>query len=473
MEHQSQFKAADIPGSSKANQGLLTAHINEHKLECAIALLADEALGWWETTTLTTPVEKVTWEFFVAELKKKYISEQYLVERRKKFLYLKQGNKPIEQYVSEFCKYCKYGSEYIKTEKWKCQKFVDGLNEVLCLMFTALGIEDFQELLNRAIAMEAKMMAPKKKKGDSHRSEKRTSSENRSQWQSKRQRYQRDGPSNYSSAQKSNFVPRPQVSSKTVALGASTFSTGNIRQGTGCGGLPPTREVEFKIEIQPGVRPVSITPYRMAPMELKELHKQLQELQDKGFIRPSSSPWGALVLFVKKKDGSMRIHAKHLRIVLQTLWDKQLYAKFSKCEFWLEEVTFLGHVISAAGIKVDPKKIQSIMDWRPQKNVSEKDVPFVWSENQQKSFDQLKQVLMNPPVLVQPESRKNFTVYSDASHIGLGCVLMQDGKNDLNLRQRRWMELLKDYDLVIDYHLEKANVVVDALSRKPKLGKKV
>ncbi|KAK8535568.1 hypothetical protein V6N12_057084 [Hibiscus sabdariffa] len=162
----------------------------------------------------------------------------------------------------------------------------------------------------------------------------------------------------------------------------------------------------------------------------------------------------------------------------------------------------------------------------PKNKLLRKDVPFVWSENQQRSFNQLKQVLTNALVLVQPESVKDFTVYSDASHIVLGCVLMQDGKviayasrqlkphevnypthdlelavivfalklwrhylygerchlftdhkslkylltqKDLNLRQHRWMELLKDYDLIIDYHPRRANVVADALSRKPKL----
>ncbi|KAL4346724.1 hypothetical protein GQ457_17G010900 [Hibiscus cannabinus] len=95
---------------------------DEHKLECAIALLADEALSWWETTTLTTLQEKVTWKFFVDEFKKKYISDQYMNDRRTQFLHLKQINKPIEQYVVEFCKYCKYGAEYIKTEKDKCRK---------------------------------------------------------------------------------------------------------------------------------------------------------------------------------------------------------------------------------------------------------------------------------------------------------------------------------------------------------------
>ena len=129
-------------------------------------------------------------------------------------------------------------------------------------------------------------------------------------------------------------------------------------------------------------------------------------------------------------------HAEHLRIVLQTLRDKQLYAKFSKCEFWLREVSFLGHVVSASGIWVDPSKISAILDWKPPRNVSEvrsflglagyyrrfvkgfsmiatpmtrllqKDVKFEWSEKCQKSFDQLKALLTKAPVLVQPESGK-------------------------------------------------------------------
>ncbi|GKF95408.1 hypothetical protein Tco_0288143, partial [Tanacetum coccineum] len=72
-------------------------------------------------------------------------------------------------------------------------------------------------------------------------------------------------------------------------------------------GLPPTRQVEFQIDLVPGAAPVAWAPYRLAPSEMKELSEQLKELSDKGFIRPSSSPWGALVLFVKKKDGSFRM----------------------------------------------------------------------------------------------------------------------------------------------------------------------
>ncbi|KAG8490790.1 hypothetical protein CXB51_014009 [Gossypium anomalum] len=117
-------------------------------------------------------------------------------------------------------------------------------------------------------------------------------------------------------------------------------------------------------------------------------------------------------------------HDKHLRIMLQVLRENELYAKFSKCEFWLREVTFLGHVVSAEGIKVDPHKIEAIMEWKPPR----KGVQFVWTEKRQEAFEKLKKVLTKAPVLIQPESGKDFTVYSDASHVGLGCVLMQDGK---------------------------------------------
>ncbi|KAL0551700.1 hypothetical protein IC582_010789 [Cucumis melo] len=431
-------------------------------------------------------------------------------------------------------------------------------------------------------------------------------------------------------------------------------------------GLPPHREVEFAIELEPGTVPISRAPYRMAPAELKELKVQLQELLDKGFIRPSVSPWGAPVLFVKKKDGSMRLcidyrelnkvtvknryplpriddlfdqlqgatvfskidlrsgyhqlrikdddipktafrsryghyefivmsfgltnapavfmdlmnrvfrefldtfvivfiddiliyskteaeHEEHLRMVLQTLRDNKLYAKFSKCEFWLKQVSFLGHVVSKAGVSVDPAKIEAVTGWTRPSTVSEvrsflglagyyrrfvenfsriatpltqltrKGAPFVWSKACEDSFQTLKQKLVTAPVLTVPDGSGNFVIYSDASKKGLGCVLMQQGKvvayasrqlksheqnypthdlelaavvfalkiwrhylygekiqiftdhkslkyfftqKELNMRQRRWLELVKDYDCEILYHPGKANVVADALSRK-------
>ena len=318
-------------------------------------------------------------------------------------------------------------------------------------------------------------------------------------------------------------------------------------------GLPPEREVEFTIDLIPGTEPISIPPYRMAPAELRELKAQLEELLSKGFIRPSISPWGAPVLFVKKKDGSLRLcidyrqmnrvtirnqyplpridelfdqlqgsrvyskidlrsgyhqlrvqesdvpktafrtryghyeflvmpfgltnapaafmdlmnrvfqpyldrfvivfiddilvysggseeHSEHLRIVLQTLRERQLYAKLSKCQFWLDKVAFLGHVISAEGVSVDPQKIEAVVNWKPPKNVLEvrsflglagyyrkfvegfsriavpltkltrKDVKYDWVDACQRSFEELKNRLTSTPMLALPNGRRSLWI---------------------------------------------------------------
>ncbi|GJW49538.1 putative reverse transcriptase domain-containing protein [Tanacetum coccineum] len=299
-------------------------------------------------------------------------------------------------------------------------------------------------------------------------------------------------------------------------------------------GLPLTRPVEFQIDLIPGAAPVARAPYRLAPFEMKELSEQLKELSDKGFIRRSSSPWGSLVLFVKKKDGSF-----------QMCIDDQELNKLT--------VQFLGHVIDSQGIHVDPAKIESIKDWESPKTPTEirqflglagyyrrfikgfskiaksmtkltqKGVKFDWGDKQEAAFQLLKQKLCSAPILALPEGSEDFVVYCDASHKGLGAVLMQREKvisyasrqlkiheknytthdlelgsvvfslklwrhylygtkctvftdhkslqhilnqKELNMRQHRWLELLNDYDCEICYHPRKANVVADALSRK-------
>ena len=151
-------------------------------------------------------------------------------------------------------------------------------------------------------------------------------------------------------------------------------------------------------------------------------------------------------------------HDTHLRVVLETLRKEQLYAKLSKREFWLREVSFLGHIISEKGIQVDPKKIEVIIEWKPPRNVMEvrsflglagyykrfvkgfsmtaasmtrllqKNVRFEWSEKCQPSFEKLKAFLTEAPVLTQPTYGKEYVIFSDASLNGLGCVLMQEGK---------------------------------------------
>ncbi|GJU61172.1 putative nucleotidyltransferase, ribonuclease H, partial [Tanacetum coccineum] len=119
-------------------------------------------------------------------------------------------------------------------------------------------------------------------------------------------------------------------------------------------------------------------------------------------------------------------HKRHLREVLETLRKEKLYAKFSKCEFWLRKVQFLGHVVGKDGIKVDPAKIESIKKWESPKTLTE--IRSFLRLKQENAFQRLKDCLCKAPILSLPEGNEDFMVYSDASYSGLGCVLMQKGK---------------------------------------------
>jgi hypothetical protein len=147
-------------------------------------------------------------------------------------------------------------------------------------------------------------------------------------------------------------------------------------------------------------------------------------------------------------------HEEHLRLVLQKLRDNQLYAKFNKCEFWLKEVSFLGHVITGGGITMDSGKVRDVLNWelpmtaleirsflglagyyrrfiegfskimKPLTSLLEKDNKFIWSEACQNSFDELRKRLTTAPTLAMLDIPKSFDIYYDASKQGLGCVLI-------------------------------------------------
>ncbi|GJU24558.1 putative reverse transcriptase domain-containing protein [Tanacetum coccineum] len=141
---------------------------------------------------------------------------------------------------------------------------------------------------------------------------------------------------------------------------------------------------------------------------------------------------------------------------------EKLYAKFSKCDFWIRIMQFLGHLIDSQGLHVDPAKIEA------------KNKKYIWGKDQESAFQLLKQKLCEAPILALPEGNDDFVVYCDASHQGLGAVLMQREKHildqkELNTRQRRWLELLADYNCEIRYHTGKANVIADALSLKERI----
>ncbi|KAL4283496.1 hypothetical protein GQ457_16G011840 [Hibiscus cannabinus] len=647
---------------------------DEHKLECVLAVIADEAQQWWETTTLTASTEAITWEFFLNEFKKKYISDYYLAKRRKIFLHLRQDDRLVEQYIHDFFKYYKYEAEYIKTGKVKCGKFIEGLNKDS----EGKRIEGHVRSDKRPRTYFRPHMPPKKVKTtslDSTGGSGRESSYPVCTFCHKkhpaRPCYRQSGacffcgeqghliqdyPANMAKATKAPTTTSPttQYSHGRGPRQATSRASGRTRGSASASNRPTSKapvqvyhvqsredeedpdviagiielhthpfyalvdpvsthsfvitslvdkfklraepntstvtttnplgdsvtinlickncplviqgipfpaylmafpfhefdlilgldwlgqhqawvdcskkrlylrglgersiilmdtkskkqevlicamEGEVKKELKledidtvkeflevfhddlPGLTPIlSIAPYWMAPVELKELKIQLQKLQDKGCIQPSYSPWGAPVLFVKKEDGSMRLcvdyrqlnkvtiknkyhlpriddlfeqlkdasvfskidlrsgyyqmkvkeadipntafrtryghykflvmpfgltnalaafmdvmnrvfrpyldkflvvfiddilvyskseaeHKDYIHVVLRALQDNQLYAKLNKCEFWLSQVSLLGHVISASGIQVDLKKIQTIVEWRSPKNV--------------------------------------------------------------------------------------------------------
>ncbi|GJU81282.1 putative reverse transcriptase domain-containing protein [Tanacetum coccineum] len=348
-------------------------------------------------------------------------------------------------------------------------------------------------------------------------------------------------------------------------------------------GLPLVREIEFRIDLIPGASPVVRSPYRLAPSEMLELSNQLKELQEKGFIRPSHSPWGAPVLFVKKKDGSMRMcidykelnkltiknryplpriddlfdqlqgaccfskidlrsgyhqlrvreedipktafrtryghfeftvmpfgltnapaifmdlmnrvckpyldkfvivfiddiliyskseeeHEVHLKTILDLLEKEKLYAKFSKCEFWLKEVQFLGHVVNRDGIHVDPSKVEFVKNWKtpesstkihsflrfasyyqrfienfskitkPLTLLTQKNKAYVWGDKQDEAFQILKEKLCNAPVLALPDGPDDFVVYCDASKQERKLPRISKGPNSWAKRIRKPFE---------------------------------
>nr|GFA81877.1 hypothetical protein [Tanacetum cinerariifolium] len=215
-------------------------------------------------------------------------------------------------------------------------------------------------------------------------------------------------------------------------------------------GIPPVREVEFNIELILGAEPISKAPYRMAPIELKELKDQLQELLERGFIRPSVSPWGAPVLFVKKKDGYHQLRVRERDISKTAFRTRYGYYEFLVMPFgltnapavfmdlmnrvfheFLDNVAFLGHIVSAEGITMDPTKVEAITKWPRPTSVTKlmrKGEKFVWNEEREKRFEELKHRLVSALVLTLPSGSGGFQIYSDASKKGLGCILMQHGK---------------------------------------------
>ncbi|KAL8147279.1 hypothetical protein AgCh_004847 [Apium graveolens] len=226
-------------------------------------------------------------------------------------------------------------------------------------------------------------------------------------------------------------------------------------------GLLPDREIEFAIELAPGTTLVSKPPYRLAPVEMKELASQLQELLDNGMIRPSVSPWGAPVLFVKKKDGSMRLCIDYRELKKLTIKNRYPLPRIDDLFDQLKGAVHFSKIDLRIGyhqLKIKPEDIPKtafrtrpttptevrsfvglagyyrrfVQDFAkiagPLTRLTRKAEKFVWTEKCEESFQELKRRLVSAPVLALPDGKGEFVIYSDTSLKGLECVLMRHDK---------------------------------------------
>nr|GEV07898.1 putative reverse transcriptase domain-containing protein [Tanacetum cinerariifolium] len=211
------------------------------------------------------------------------------------------------------------------------------------------------------------------------------------------------------------------------------------------------------------------------PIEEEPLEERKEEgIISSVFINLDTYHYSICVPVVLTKED----HEVHLKLVLELLKKERLYVKFSKCEFWLQEVHFLGHMVNHNGIHVEPAGYyrRFIANFskiaKPLTLLTQKNKKYEWDAEQEEAFQTLKDNLCDSPRLLLPDEIEDFVVYCDASNQRLGCVLMQRGKKELNMRQRRWIELFSDYKCEICYHPGKANVVADDLSRKERVKPK-
>ncbi|GJY94580.1 retrovirus-related pol polyprotein from transposon 17.6 [Tanacetum coccineum] len=235
---------------------------------------------------------------------------------------------------------------------------------------------------------------------------------------------------------------------------------------------------------------------------MQEQSDQLQELSDRGFIRPSTSPWGAPVLFVKKKDISFRMCINYRELNKLTLKNRYPLPRIDDLFDQLQGSSVYSKIDLRSGyhqLRVRDKDIpKTAFRTRYRHYEFQKNKKYIWGEDQESAFQLLKQKLYEAPILALPKGNDDFVVYCDASHQGLGAVLMQREKviayvsrqlkpneenytthdlelghildqKELNMRQRRWLELLIDYDCEIRYHPGKENVIADALSREERI----
>ncbi|XP_016667479.1 uncharacterized protein [Gossypium hirsutum] len=386
MQERNQTQQPPPPSTTSSTIGCSSTSSSDDYLRCAVSLLKEEAYHRWETIEAVVPAEKLTWEYFQAGFKKKYVGKRYLDKKKRELLDLRQENRTVAEYEREFVYLSRYAREIVPTEEDMCVRFEEGLNDEIRMM-----ISDKEEQKEKQMVTS--------------------------------QRSKRASQSNVAEATRSSvkdYVARSEVRApaRTYAIRAREEATtldvivaflaqrlmrkGNevflayILDTRGSepkleqfpvvnefpdvfpkelSGLPLDREVEFLIDVVLETAPISVTPYRMTLVKLKELKTQLQELPDK--CRRDSSRSSKVSAVVNWKT------PKNVTEVRSFLGLARYYRRFVK---------------------------NFSMIASPITRLLQKNVEFVWSDKCQQSFDQLKKMLTKAPVLTQTESSVPYVV---------------------------------------------------------------
>ncbi|GJR01191.1 putative reverse transcriptase domain-containing protein [Tanacetum coccineum] len=611
----------------------------ENQIKFATCTLLAGALTWWNTHVMTVTHDvaySMTWVNLKKKMTDKYCPRNEMKKLEAELWNLKVIGTDVVKYNQRFQELALLCVRMFPEEADKIERYVGGLPDMIHGNIVASKPKTMQEAIEMATElMDKRVSTMAERQAENKRKSENTSRSNQNQQQqpNKRQNigraytagsgdkkpyggsrplcskcnYHHDGPcapkcykcnkyghiardwtlqeglskAENQQRQRGNHAGNNRLQHKVYVVGLEMRGQTRTMALGLAGSSSDSTSGNSNLDLVPGAAPVARAPYRLAPSELKELSEQLKELSDKGFIRPSSSPWGAPVLFVKKKDGSFRMcidyrelnkltvknryplpriddlfdqlqgssvyskidlrsgyhqlrvreedipktafrtryghyefqvmpfgltnapavfmdlmnrvckphldkfvivfiddiliyskskqeHEKHLKIILELLKNEELYAKFSKCEFWIPKVQFLGHVIDSKGIHVDPAKIESIKDWaspcrhRSSSILRSCCAPILDYEGKRRfhayatSFGRRvwalcgcreEKVISYASRQLEDSSRKN---YIGLMVLELGAVVFT----------------ISDYDCDIRYHPGKANVVADALSRK-------